>query len=178
MSANCNIASQCNSTGRPTRGKDLKMAEHHRKALPIFAGLTFFCGLVIGAASASLYQTKEFAESLRMIKAIDIHRSEESALNAYVHEDPQVAVWAMEDHLANLRHHLSEGYPRDRLLFDMFLTHARLAKLYSLLSSEASQRKHIKEALEWANRQEEGPLAEASSKNDVMAILKRYDNAL
>jgi hypothetical protein len=109
-------------------------------------------GLLAGALIASggvwYLMQRESNKTAMMFAFGDGAKAQQRAMQAYQHEDPDVAIWELR-HLAELKaEHLRRGLDSSRSLqMWLFLTHGRLAKLYRQKTRESNALIHAEMAI-------------------------------
>jgi hypothetical protein len=133
-------------------------------------------GLLSGWTAAYIYSGKMMAETLLLLKTIELHRSDVESFEAYKRQDPEVAIWALDRHFRILGELEADGYPSGELQRQSFVTNARLAKLWSSMGVAQKEAHHVNESLTVA--EELGPpFAEVTSTVELFKVLEKYDSA-
>ena len=79
-----------------------------------------------------------------ILAVLPAHEATSSAYEAYRHEKPEVAIWALEQAASKMTALVglnvdSPWYTREDLNYDLMLTHARIAQLYESLRDQRSE---------------------------------------
>ncbi|MFO7869874.1 MAG: hypothetical protein R6V03_00370 [Kiritimatiellia bacterium] len=75
----------------------------------------------------------------------------EKSEQAYYHEEPEVAAWALKDYISMANEYSSNQFvePVDTEYY-VLLSHARLARIYKQLGQREKREKHLTQALEYS----------------------------
>ena len=155
-----------------------------KKIWLIFIGC-LIVGLVIGAFCGVIFTTKQFAETLALLKEGEMSESGERAFQAYQHESNSIGIYALTQDLKILQDAKELGNnpffatPTEvqrRLMFN----HARLAKLLAESGQTNASIGHIAEALKYAQETstDPNPIARFSSvtnETQLSKTLSKFD---
>ena len=132
------------------------------KSTYLFCVGCFLAGLLFGVVGAirfaATYWGKQAAYGLAVIKEKDVFAAEQRAFEAYQHETPLVAIYALNQYLAALRKaevdvgHGSVLMTKRSLNCDLIFTYARLAKACAEAGQSDISAQHAAEALRCASQ--------------------------
>jgi hypothetical protein len=119
-------------------------------------------GLVVGAFCGVLYTTKQFAETLALLKETELSESGERAFQAYQNETNSVAIYALTQDINTLQDAKELGNnpffaTPTEIQRRLMVNHARLAKLFAESGQTNASMAHIAEALKYAQETSADP---------------------
>ena len=129
----------------------------NRKAYFIATGCLLF-GVVLGGWGAMAFWRKQMGDMCVRVKEVELVESGERVFAAYKHETPQVAIYALTEHLDTLKkaEQTLGGnaiiFAKHNPNFDMMLAHARLAKVYAAAGQVDLGARQLAEALRRASQ--------------------------
>ena len=148
----------------------------------LFCGAGFVAGLVAGIAIADFAgHASEGAGATQMfstLKFTELASSEERAFEAYKHQSPPIAIYALSESLDKMKE--AEQYGEGPLLNkqilgdEMILAHARLAKLYTQTGETNLAARHFAEALR--NAKESGRSSWFTNRDTLMQFVAKIDS--
>ena len=147
------------------------------KRVYTLAAFVFLLGATTGTVLTYIYMGHVIANALFLLKAGDILRSEESSIDAYFNRDAEIAIWALEEHVATLHKSLSEGYPEDELVLDFILAHARLAKTWGTIGNQDRESENVEEALNWASSKTSS-WGRIKTRKELASLLENFDSSV
>ena len=130
-------------------------------------------GYSIGGHRARGFANNHWAFFVRAEMEFNLRAQEQAAFNAYLHEPPAVAAWALETliqayerHAATLLAINGKQGPENRS-HEMF-AHARLSKVYSRLNSADQAQRHLDRAI---------GLSQGKDADELMQMVEWADQA-
>ena len=147
------------------------------KAKPvILCVIAFLIGAMLGALGAFAYSGKMIAESVVLLKTLELRKSADPALEAYKHEKPKVGIWALSQHLKLIDELNEIEYPsRWELDTHAIITHARLAKLHDTLNLPKGKARHTHEAIALAKGSGLEAFEHVTSEKSLWELLETFD---
>ena len=142
----------------------------------------FAAGLVAGTVIAVLaWQAGKGAGAAQMlvtVKFTELASSDEQAFEAYKHESPPVAIYALSQSLKKIKEaqqfEANPLFAKPFLSDEMMLAHARLAKLYAQTGETNLAAQHITEALQCAK--ESGHASWFTNSDALMRFVAKIDH--
>jgi len=145
----------------------------------VFAALSSaIVAMVVTGLASYVYHGKVFAEILLLQKTLELHQSEEKSFEAYENEQPEIGVWALENHLEFIQELDDIDYPKEKeLQLNSMLTHARLGRLWSKLGDTEKESREVQESLRIAEAI--GPMfRNVRSKEALWEIVDKFDASM
>jgi hypothetical protein len=128
----------------------------------LFCVACFLAGLLLGVVGsirfAATYWGKQVAYGLTVVKEKEVFEAEQRAFEAYQHETPLVAIYALNQYLAALKKaevdvgHGSVLMTKRSINSGLIFTHARLAKVCAEAGQSDISAQHAAEALRCAGQ--------------------------
>ena len=136
-----------------------------RLAIPLF-----LCGMVIGWLLSSYVHTRSKNEAILMLNVRHLSEFDRRAKDAYKYQSPEVAIWETRHFVERLEQQLHSNRTPKSTRLQLFLGHARLAKLLLEIGREGD----AKESFEIATKHYyiDHPNAPIE---DLNALLQRLD---
>ncbi len=126
------------------------------------------------------YFGKTVADSLFLIKQLEVFQSGEKAFKAYQHESKPVAIYALTQHLNTLSDAKDIGsenpvfMSRLQIFREMAFTHARLSRIYEEQAEEDLSAKHISQALHYIAQTD--IFAGVTNQAALMDVVAKFDD--
>jgi len=145
-----------------------------------FIVLSAVVGFILGWVSNMAYSGYNLAGAMFMLQEYEILNQRESAEDAYFHQSPEVAVWALENYCTTIEEVKKQRGPvADSESFvlltpeiDLTFSHVRLGKLYGQLGNADKSQYHFDQALTHAKA---GNLKTLNTKEDCLRHLDAWD---
>jgi hypothetical protein len=138
-------------------------------------------GFILGWFSNMAYSGYHMAKAMFMFQEYEIFNQQESAEDAYFHQSPEVAVWALEHYCTAVEKVMEQRGPAvDTESFvllspeyDLTFAHTRLGKLYGQLGNADKSQYHFDQALTHAKATN---LKTLNTKEDCLRYLEAMDS--
>jgi tetratricopeptide (TPR) repeat protein len=148
--------------------------------------LLFILGIVLGSIVTYSVQLKKFQHSANLYQSIqqeNRYKDFERCNRAYFQKSPEIAVWGLENYIDDTMSLLKTGGESGSDLvnnMNLFIAHARLAKLYQKLGNQEKSEEHFRSAIvnfNEAGRDISGGKYSASISNNVEVLneIQKYD---
>ena len=145
-----------------------------RKSLPV-AFCSFLAGALIAGLGVFYFMAKESGESAMLWVFGDSARAHARAMQAYQHENPDVAVWELRHLVEVLSDHLEHGVEGPRSMrLQLFLAHGRLARLYQKMGDLENAQQCAEEAIAY-NRRYSPTNHVATNIVSVLNLIQEFD---
>lgn len=144
----------------------------------VFTIIGLVIGLVIGIGLGSIgsiaYLGPKLAKGMLSLQETELVRNEESAIQAYLNESPEVGIWALENYINSINQVMKEREVEDnqhlffliRPTMTLRLAHVRLALLYEKTGNDLKRKENLDKAFEYCDSIKEKKLIELLIKDD------------
>ena len=117
----------------------------------------FVIGIVLGSIGSMAYLGHELATGMFMLHDAELVRNEDSAIQAYLNESPEVGIWALENYINSMNQVMKERETEDnQYLFVLIrpkttlrFAHVRLALLYEETGNDLKRKENLDKAFEY-----------------------------
>ncbi len=121
--------------------------------------LSLVIGIGIGIIFCIAYFGPKLARSMFILQETELVRNEDSAMQAYLNESPEVGIWALENYINSLNQVIKEREIEDNQhVFFMVkpkitlrYAHVRLALLYEKTGNDLKRKENLEKAFEYCD---------------------------
>ena len=116
----------------------------------------FVIGIVLGSIGSMTYLGPKVARGMFLLQETELVRNEDSAIQAYLNESPEVGIWALENYMNQV---MKERETEDnKYLFVLIrpkttlrFAHVRLALLYEETGNDLKRKENLDKAFEYCD---------------------------
>ena len=116
-------------------------------------------GIGFGITGTMAYLGRELATGMFMLQDAELIRNEDSAIQAYLNESPDVGIWALENYIKAMNRVIKERkVDNNKQYFFMIETeptlryaHVRLALLYEKTGNDLKRKENFEKAFEYCD---------------------------
>ena len=137
--------------------------------------IIFVAGFIIGGFVVTVYFGESASDTGRILLLEQRADWAQRAFQAYSQENPQVAIWALENLAAILRKHAEmAGNDRESIQKDLVLTYARLAIVSQAAKDNQKYRENISKALDLSKQAYSGELR---TEDELLGFVNKLDGS-
>lgn len=123
----------------------------------VFPIIGLVIGIVLGGIGSMAFFGKSLARAMFMLQEAEVLRNENSAIQAYLNESPEVGIWALENYINSMNQVIKEREIEDNqhvfVLIKPTITlryaHVRLALLYEKTGNDSKRKENFDKAFEY-----------------------------
>jgi hypothetical protein len=116
-------------------------------------------GIGLGIIGSMAYLGRELARGMFMLHDMELVMNENSAIQAYLNESPEVGIWALENYIKAMNRVIKERkVDNNKPYFFMIepeptlrFAHVRLALLYEKTGNDSKRKENFEKAFEYCN---------------------------
>ena len=124
-----------------------------------FTILGLVIGIGLGSIGSMAYLGHELAGGMFMLHDMELVRNEDSAIQAYLNEPPEVGIWALESYIKDMNRVIKERKVEHNKHFFVMIepeptlrfTHVRLALLYEKTGNDLKRKENFEKAFEYCD---------------------------
>jgi hypothetical protein len=116
-------------------------------------------GIGLGIIGSMAYLGRELARGMFMLHDMELVRNENSAIQAYLNESPEVGIWALENYIKAINRVIKEREIEDNQQAFFIVqpkvtlryAHVRLALLYEKTGNDSKRKENFEKAFEYCD---------------------------
>jgi len=128
-----------------------------RKKIISFTFLGLVLGIIVGVIATVFFIVPDMVKSMFMLQEYEFIRNEDTAIEAYLNEPPEIGIWALQNYINSINQALNDrGLEKAHASFFLIspknslgFAHARLALLYEKKGDELKKDEHTSKAFEY-----------------------------